>query len=191
MFNDELATYDQKRAEYNAAITKYPFRTRNIDLWTLWTTTWTEMIPIPERPCPPGKVGSYEGFRLKPADVNIQNINQDIDASEAIDKKGFGWNTVGDLVIVPGEGKNYGVFGQGYGMPDGPSKGASKNSPGSPGQSLEPRGMLLTVYETDRNVAVTGSLQIEVGAYAWDQTLTLYNPADPVATIIDPMTRTF
>ena len=51
--------------------------------------------------------------------------------------------------------------------------------------------MLLTVYETDRNVAVTGSLQIEVGAYAWDQTLTLYNPADPVATIIDPMTRTF
>jgi hypothetical protein len=186
LFNDELAIYDEKRAIYNAAITQWPFRTRDIKLLTLLGTNWEEIVPIPERPCPPGMVGSYEGFRLKPSDVNMQTIDQDIDASEAIDQKGFGWNTVGELTIVPGEGKNYGVFGQGYGMPDAPTKAASKNS----GTSLFPRGMILTVYDTDRTTAPTGSLTITAGAYGFDETLTLYHPADPVATIINPMTRT-
>lgn len=183
LYMNEYNAYEIKKAEYEAAITKWPIRKSVLNAYDMWTTNWNERIIIPERPCPPKYIGDYIGFRLKPTDLSQQNIDQDVDASEAIDKVGYGWNTVGELLHSPSTGKNYGVFGQGNGMPD-TTAAASKNSK----TSLFPRGLLLTVYGVQRGQNPSGSLSLTVGAYAWDETLTLAPPA-PAPTATDPGIR--
>ena len=70
-------------------------------------------------------------------------------------------------------------------MPDAPTRAASKNS----NSNLFPRGIILTIYGTQKGSNPGGSFSVEVGSYPWDSTLTLEHPSDPVSTIIQPNAR--
>jgi len=91
------------------------------------------------RPCPPAYPSVYTGLRFN-SDVSIQNITRDVEAFQTSDKVGFGWNTAGALTVSTGTGKNYGVLGQGNGMPS-TSLAASYDQH----TSNFPHGLMITV----------------------------------------------